>query len=611
MKAGRIRCFGWLVVALFAVPAVAWSQVPSSPKRVLMLYGHDPNAPGVVAFANELHAIVLADSPTRVVFYDELLDLERFPENARREELVNYIVEKYRGFSFDAILTDGTRALKFATEQVSAHFPTVPIVYGLAFEPVVDFSALPKNVTGRHHRLPFADTLALARALQPDAERVVLVGGSSANDSLILGTAVRDLTPRLGGMQLVVWQDWTLESLLQSMRTLPPHTITILSTFTRDKSGQAFNSGDLIASLTRVASAPVYGIVRNWVGDGVVGGVTMDFGNDGMRTGRVLLQVLGRASAGLPLPPSEVANPAQVVDFRALERWGLSERQLPPGTEVRFRTPTVWDRYRGYVTAAVVLLFAQSGLIAGLLIQRRRRYRAELELRRSQDSLRTSYERNRHLGSRILTVQEAERSRIARELHDDVNQQLALLTMELDGVGGANPGDIKQLASEARTRTQDIARSVHDLSHRLHPAKLRLLGLVAALQTLCVESSQSGLVIAFTPDNVPSTLSTDVTLSLYRVVQEALQNAIKYSQAKKVAVHLGGSTSRLALSVVDDGVGFDIDMMEAKGLGLVSMRERLEAIGGGLEICSAPGEGVRVEAAIPLHVIETGTAASA
>ena len=270
-------------------------------------------------------------------------------------------------------MTDGTRALKFATEQASAHFPTVPIVYGLAFEPVVDFSALPKNVTGRHHRLPFAETLALARALQPDAERVVLVGGSSANDSLILGTAVRDLTPRLGGMQLVVWQDWTLESLLQSMRTLPPHTITMLSTFTRDKSGQVFNSGDLIASLTRVASAPVYGIVRNWVGDGVVGGVTMDFANDGMRTGRLLVQVLGRASAGLPLPQSEVASPAQVVDVRALERWGLSERQLPPGTEVLFRTPTVWDCYRGYVIATVVLLFAQSGLIAGLLIQRRRR----------------------------------------------------------------------------------------------------------------------------------------------------------------------------------------------------------------------------------------------
>jgi hypothetical protein len=116
---------------------------PPLPERVLMLYGHDPNAPGVVAFTNQLHAIVRADSPPRVVFYDELLDLDRFPENARGEELVNYIVDKYRGFCFDAILTEGTRALKFATERVSARFPGVPIVYGLAFEPEVDFSALP------------------------------------------------------------------------------------------------------------------------------------------------------------------------------------------------------------------------------------------------------------------------------------------------------------------------------------------------------------------------------------------------------------------------------------------------------------------------------------
>ena len=321
------------------------------------------------------------------MFYDELLDLDRFPENARREELVNYIVEKYRGFRFDAILTDGTRALKFATEQVSAHFPGVPIVYGLAFEPEVDFSALPKNVTGRHHLLPFAATLELARALQPDAERVVLVAGTGATDSLLLATAVRELTPLLGGMQLVVWQDWTYASLLQSMRTLPPRTITILSGFSRDRSGQHFNEGDLIASVTRLASAPVYGIARNWVGDGIVGGVTMDFGDDGMRTGRLLLQVLDRASRGLPLPPPEVARPAQVVDWRALERWGLSEDRLPPGTEVLFRTPTVWERFRTLILAIAAVLAAQSVLIALLLVERRRRIRAMRMVEESRGQL--------------------------------------------------------------------------------------------------------------------------------------------------------------------------------------------------------------------------------
>ena len=131
------------MIAIFLIglapESIASAQDQPTPKRVLMLYGHDPKAPGVVAFTNQLRAVVRADSPTRVVFYDELLDLERFPENEGREELVNYIVEKYRGFGFDAILAEGTRALKFATEQMSSQFPGIPIVYGLAFEPVIDF----------------------------------------------------------------------------------------------------------------------------------------------------------------------------------------------------------------------------------------------------------------------------------------------------------------------------------------------------------------------------------------------------------------------------------------------------------------------------------------
>jgi len=596
------------IILLGLVPAnVARAQDSPPPKRVLMLYGHDPNSPGVVVFTNELHATVRTESPTRVVFYDELLDLERFPENADREELVDYILKKYRGFSFDAILVDGTRALKFATERMIARFPDVPIVYGLAFEPVIDFSALPANVTGRRHLLPFAETLKMARVLQPDAERVVLVGGSSPNDAVMLASAVRDVTPLVGRMQLVVWQDWTHASLLQDLRGLPPHTITILSSFNRDKLGQQFSSGDLIASVTRVASGPIYGIARNWVGDGVVGGVTMDFGDDGRRTGRLLLQVLYRTSPKAPLPPSEIARPAQVVDARALERWGLSESKLPPGTEVLFRTPTVWDRYKAYILITLALLLLQSGLIAGLLIHRARRHRAEVELVRSQDSLRTSYERVRDLGSRLLKAQEIERSRIARDLHDDIGQQVALLSMDLvHAMGASDPGEINRLAAQAHARNLEIARGLRDLSHSLHPARLRLIGLVPTLESLCLELSHSGIAISCTHNNVPSTISADVTLCIFRVVQEALQNAIKYSRANEVRVHLAGSPGGLNLSVVDDGVGFDVEGNWARGLGLVSMKERLEAIGGVLKIRSGPGCGTQLDATVPADAIQSG-----
>jgi signal transduction histidine kinase len=443
------------MAALYAAPAVAWSQAPPPPKRVLMLYGHDPHAPGVVAFTNELHSIVGGDSPPRVVLYDELLDLDRFPENARREEVVNAIVEKYRGLRFDAILTDGTRALRFAIERVSARFPGVPIVYGFAFEPEVDFSALPNNVTGRRHLVQFAATLELARALQPDAERVILVAGTGVTDSLLLATAVRDLTPVLGGMQLVVWGDWTYASLLQSMRTLPPRSITILSGFSRDRSGQQFNEGDLIASVTRLASAPVYGIARNWVGDGIVGGVTMDFGDDGMQTGRLLVRVLSAASSGLPLPPPEIARPAQVVDWRQLQRWQLSERRIPPGTEVLFRAPSVWARFRTLFLAITAILAAQSVLIALLLLERRKRIRALHMVEESRDQL-------AHIG-RVATLGE-----LAAAISHELRQPLAAIRAHAEAGGmllDRTPSDVSEAREVFRDIATDDLRAVEVLDH--------------------------------------------------------------------------------------------------------------------------------------------------
>ena len=150
------------------------------------------------------------------------------------------------------------------------------------------------------------------------------------------------------------------------------------------------------------------------------------------------------------------------------------------------------------------------------------------------------------------------------------------------------------------------ALRVHDLSHRLHPAKLRLIGLVTALQGLQQELSQPGIAIAFTHENVPPTLPPDLMLCLFRIVQEALQNAIKHSGANQLSVHLAGNPEGLTLTVADDGVGFDVKSAWGKGLGLISLGERVETAGGTFEILSTPGAGTRVEVRVPLQPPPTG-----
>jgi C4-dicarboxylate-specific signal transduction histidine kinase len=366
-----------LLAALFwqSLPALGAQNLPE-PTRILIVYGHDPNAPGVFAFAQELRAVVREQGPPLVEFYEELLDLDRFPEPERLPQLARYLSEKYREFSFDAVVAEGSLALRFTMEHLSDLFPGVPVVYGLAFEPVVDFSALPAHVTGSRLPLPFTQTLAMARALQPDAERVVLVGGAAPLDSVMLSAALREITPQLEGLELVVLQDWSYQSLLDSLRALPPRTFVMLSAFRRDQRGYEFNTGDIIPSVTRVASVPVYGIARNWVGDGVVGGSVMDFGGDGIRAGRLLVRVLRRQPYE-PIPGPEVAVTPLVADARQLQRWGLSESLLPPGTEVLFRPPTLWERYRGAILGLLAALTAQSLLIVLLLLERRRRLGAQ------------------------------------------------------------------------------------------------------------------------------------------------------------------------------------------------------------------------------------------
>jgi PAS domain S-box-containing protein len=224
----------------------------------------------------------------------------------------------------------------------------------------------------------------------------------------------------------------------------------------------------------------------------------------------------------------------------------------------------------------------------------------------TEQELRTSYRRQQNLASRFLTAQESERRRIARELHDDLSQELALLAVEMEVLAknpSESPAQVAACLGELAARVKQLSSSVHDLSHQLHPSKLEQLGLVASVGGLCKELSQAkGLPIVFVPKGVPDGIPEHVALCLYRIVQEALGNIIKHSGARHATVELTGASDSVCLRVIDDGDGFDPDLTEGKGgLGLVSMRERLRLVGGELVIDSQLGRGTRIEVRVSLH----------
>src|SRR5271156_1244379 len=182
------------------------------------------------------------------------------------------------------------------------------------------------------------------------------------------------------------------------------------------------------------------------------------------------------------------------------------------------------------------------------------------------------------VSGQLIEAQEKERSRIARELHDDICQRLALLSMELeqaDRVSRQSPEAAKRNLKEIRNHCSEIAGDVQSLSHQLHSSKLEYLGAAAAIRGFCHEfSRQHEVSIEFTENNVPRDLPKDISLCLFRVTQEALHNAVKYSGASEFAVELTATGDEIQLIVRDEGAGFDVEAArKTSGLGLVSMQD--------------------------------------
>jgi len=566
-------------------------------KEVLVVYATRRDAQIVTIGDRELPRILAGAIPEGVDYYSEFIDQARFARRDYQTAFFNFLASKYGGRQFDLLIAMGDVPLEFLAGARDKLFTRTPLVY---FSDRAD-GAVPRypNATGVIARADLAATVTLAKTLQPDTENVFVIAGAGA--TTMLDTARRQLRPFESTMSVNYLAALTTADLESRLKTLPARSIVYYLLVDRDGAGEIFHPLDYLRRVTASSNAAVYSWVDSAMDHGIVGGVLKDQVSQTQAVGHLALRVLrGEAADNIP-PVTDNLNVAQ-VDWRQLRRWGISESRVPPGTLVRYREPSILDRYALYILGAAVVVFAQSALIGALLIQSRRRRRAEAEVIRNQDELVQSYERIRDLGARLLMAQESERSRVARDLHDDISQQMALLEMDLEQLAAVVQGTAQDLTHDTLHRAQEIGRSVHDLSHRLHPAKLRLIGLVAALQGLRRELSSQNIEITFTHENVPASIPEELAICLFRIVQEALQNAIKYSRGRLVSVDLRGSAAGLQLTIVDDGVGFDVGKTWRKGLGLISMRERLEAVGGSIKIHSRPGVGTRLEISVPLRL---------
>jgi PAS domain S-box-containing protein len=736
-------CLPWalptLVIALLIISPL--QPIEAAPvkqvRRVLILYEVGNSHPGVTLIDQGIRAAV-DNSPYQLEFYREYMETVLFPDPADQQQFRDSFLAKYRNRKPDVIITVGPSPLKLLAETHETFFPGVPVIFAFPNRLAPGSPILDSHFAGVQDAIQAAGTVDLALRLRPDCQHVVVVGGTSNFDKQVDVAAREQLRRYEGRLDVSYLMNNDMPGLLEQVKHLPDHTILLFLSFSQDAAGTHFLSGTQAAPMIVAASnAPVFSVFDVHLNHGEVGGRMSSLFRDGEIAGHMAVRALnGENTQDISVVISPTVD---IFDWRALRRWRLKETNLPPGSTILNRQPTLWESFRWYVIGGMALILVEALLISGLFWQRIRRKAAETKLiiankqlesdivdrKRAEATLHESEERFRlvantapvmiwmpdqdklwtyfnqswleftgqsleaeigkgwaergihsedlqqcidfytrafdrretfemqyrlrrhdgeymwifdqgvprfnadgsfagYIGSciditerklaeetlagmsrKLLEAQEQERRRIARELHDDINQRLALLSIEIDRMKEVSPatyGELRSRMDELGEQTSDISSVIQSLSHELHSSKLEYLGLVSAMRGFCREfGDKHNVKIDFISEGMPATVPQEISICLFRVTQAGLQNALKHSGVRFFEVTLYGSASEIQLVVRDSGVGFDPELTRAtEGLGLVSMHERVRLVKGTISITSKPQSGTEVSVRVPL-----------
>jgi signal transduction histidine kinase len=576
------------VVVALLIMCITLAAQAEGPKRVLIIHSFGRDFAPYDAITSVLRTDLARRSTEPITFVEANLDFSRTPSDREERAFLEYLHSRFDDTSPDLVITIGPPAARFYLRHRAALFPGVRTVIGALderFAKQVAISPADAVVAGKLDLPSLVDNIL---QLLPETETIAVVVGASDLERFWLGELQRELAPFAGRVKFEWLNGLSLVQMLDRVAKLPPHSAVLYGILIVDAAGVPHERQEALTRLHAVANAPIFGIYESELGKGVVGGPYSSQRTRGEHIATAALRALSASEVSAPQVDIIGFEPP-VYDWRELERWNIGRGRLPPGAEIRFKPPSIWEEHRIAIIATTTALLLQAALIAALLVQRAHLRRAE---RAAEE-----------LSGRLVTAHEDERRRLARELHDDVTQRLAGLAIEAASIEsrtrGSGNGDVAQAIREGLV---ELSEDVHALSYRLHPSVIEDLGLGEALKVECERVARQGqLRVALDSSAAPKKLPADVALCLFRVAQEALRNVERHANARIVEVSVARRDGGIALSVRDDGTGIDDPDGQQRGrLGLASMRERVRLLGGRLAIETARANGTAILAWVPL-----------
>jgi PAS domain S-box-containing protein len=376
--------FSALVIFLFPGHRLRASDLP---KRVLLLDSYGRNVAHISNIISVFKTELSSRSPEPIDLHEVSLEMARFAQIEQEAPLINFLKERFSQRNPDLVVAMGAPAFAFLARHREQLFPATPLLIAGLAERVLATQLVPENAVVAPVHINLQGTVEDILQVLPGTENSAVILGTSQLETFWLNECRREFAAFSSRVNFTYLNDLPFEEIKNRAAALPPNSVIFYGLLIVDASGTTFDPGEALKGIIATANSPVFTLLESFFGFGTVGGRLIQERTAGLHAAELALRILqGEYPAHISVP-TQVAG-APVYDWRALQRWGISESRLPQGSTILYRQPSMWELYQWQITAGAVLLILQTILIGTLLVQRRRRERTERELKNSEQRLR-------------------------------------------------------------------------------------------------------------------------------------------------------------------------------------------------------------------------------
>ena len=492
-------------------------------KRVMLLHSFGQDFKPWSEYAKDIRAELKRQSPWPLDIIENSLVTARFSDENPEAPFVEYLSALFANRPLDVIVSIGAPAADFVQRHRRRLFPTTPMVLTAVDQRRVRYSNLTGNDVAVAVNINYLSAFENILQVLPDTKDVIVVVGSSPIEKFWKEAIGKQAAPLTNRIKLSWTDELPFEELLKKASALPPHTAIFWELMIVDAAGVVHEGNLPLERLHAVANAPIFSYDESFFGNGIVGGPLLLVADTSRLTATVAVRMLKGEKAGdIKVSPVEFSAPR--FDWGQMQRWEIGEKTLPPGSEILFRDPTVWEQYRAHILAVTAAILIQAALIFWLLYEHWRRQRAEILARNTMSEL-------SHV-NRLATAGQLSAS-IAHEVNQPLagivaNAQAALRWLEKANVGEVREG-LKRIVSEGH-RASDIITNLRamfksDVQEKALVDINKLVLSVLALVRIDLQKHEIKLQTQL-DDRIPQVLGNQVQLQ--QVISNFVMNAIEF-----------------------------------------------------------------------------------